>query len=64
MPNQNPEQLARDIIDKQLTGCRWAIQCKNEIHLCAGIGVAIRESELITKRDALPLFHFESIPAG
>ena len=41
--NQNPEQLARDTIDKQLTACGWAIQYKSNINLSAGIGVAIRE---------------------
>lgn len=24
MPNQNPEQIARDRIDKQLTACGWS----------------------------------------
>jgi type I restriction enzyme R subunit len=43
MTNQNPEQLARDNIDKQLIACGWQIQNKKEINLNAGIGVAIRE---------------------
>ena len=43
MPNQNPEQLARNEIDKQLTACGWLIQNKNQINLSAGIGVAVRE---------------------
>jgi type I restriction enzyme, R subunit len=41
--NQNPEQLARDIIDKQLLACGWVIQDKKTFDLSAGIGVAIRE---------------------
>lgn len=41
--NQNPEQLARDIIDKQLIACGWIIQNKNSINLSASIGIAIRE---------------------
>lgn len=41
--NQNPEQLARDNIDKQLRACGWIIQNKNQINLFAGAGVAIRE---------------------
>ncbi len=41
--NQNPEQLARDEIDKQLLACGWIIQPKNKINLNAGIGVAVRE---------------------
>ncbi len=43
MPNQNPEQLARDKIDLQLIACGWLIQNKNEINLNAGVGIAIRE---------------------
>jgi type I restriction enzyme R subunit len=41
--NQNPEQLARDEIDRQLIACGWVIQNKNTFNLTAGIGVAIRE---------------------
>src|SRR5437868_3844660 len=41
--NQNPEQLARDKIDKQLIACGWVIQNKNQFNLAAGLGVAIRE---------------------
>jgi hypothetical protein len=33
LPNQNPEQLARDEIDKQLLTCGWIVQNKNEINL-------------------------------
>ncbi|MEO6134040.1 MAG: hypothetical protein ABIP35_02740 [Ginsengibacter sp.] len=41
--NQNPEQQARDNIDKQLTDCGWIIQNKSQINLNAGLGVAVRE---------------------
>lgn len=41
--NQNPEQKARDQIDKQLIDCGWVIQNKNQINLYAGVGVAVRE---------------------
>jgi type I restriction enzyme R subunit len=41
--NQNPEQLARDEIDRQLTACGWIIQDKTAINLAAGLGVAVRE---------------------
>ena len=41
--NQNPEQLARDNIDKQLIACGWIIQGKSKINLSAGLGVVIRE---------------------
>lgn len=43
MVNQNPEQIARDDIDRQLVKCGWAVQSINEINISACIGVAIRE---------------------
>jgi len=43
MPNQNPEQLARDKIDTELIQCGWVIQNKNQINLKAAVGVAVRE---------------------
>lgn len=43
MINQNPEQIARDHIDKQLLACGWVIQAKKKINLTAGLGVAVRE---------------------
>ena len=43
MPNQNPEQIARDNIDSQLLACGWIIQGMNRINLHAGIGVAVKE---------------------
>lgn len=43
MPNQNPEQIARDHIDKQLLACGWLIQDKSKINLSAGQGIAVRE---------------------
>lgn len=43
MINQNPEQIARDTIDRQLVAAGWIIQSKTKINLDAGIGVAIRE---------------------
>ena len=41
--NQNPEQLARDQIDKQLIACGWTIQHKSAINLSAATGVAVLE---------------------
>ncbi len=41
--NQNPEQSARDNIDKQLRECGWLIQDMKGIRLQAGLGVAVRE---------------------
>lgn len=43
MTNQNPEQIARDHIDKQLLDCGWLIQDKIKINLGAGQGIAVRE---------------------
>lgn len=43
MINQNPEQIARDRIDKQLLASGWLIQDKKKINLIAGLGVAVRE---------------------
>lgn len=41
--NQNPEQIARDSIDKQLIACGWIIQDVKHINLNAGYGVAVKE---------------------
>ena len=43
MPNQNPEQIARDRIDGLLTECGWIIQDKKHINLTVGPGVAVTE---------------------
>src|ERR1700752_1650311 len=43
MANQNPEQIARDHIDKLLLDSGWIIQDKNKINLSAGLGIAVRE---------------------
>lgn len=43
MLNQNPEQIARDHIDKQLLACGWMIQDKKKLNLAAGLGIAVRE---------------------
>ena len=41
--NQNPEQLARDVIDRMLQASGWMVQHKKEFNLAAATGVAIRE---------------------
>ncbi|MCU7491349.1 MAG: hypothetical protein HF312_05380 [Ignavibacteria bacterium] len=41
--NKNPEQEARDNIDRQLIACGWVIQDKKKINLSAAMGVAVRE---------------------
>jgi type I restriction enzyme R subunit len=43
MTNQNPEQIARDQIDKQLFACGWVVQSKSKINLSENLGVAVRE---------------------
>ena len=43
MPNQTPEQRARDRIDFMLSQAGWIVQSKREISLFAGSGVAVRE---------------------
>ncbi len=42
-PNQNPEQIARDQIDKRLAEAGWIVQDKRAIDLSAGLGIAVRE---------------------
>lgn len=41
--NQNPEQIARDNIDRQLIACGWVIQNIKQVNLNAGAGVAVKE---------------------
>lgn len=41
--NQNPEQIARDNIDKQLIASGWIVQDKSKSNINASLGVAIRE---------------------
>ncbi len=43
MPNQNPEQVARERIDAQLRAAGWAIQDKDAIDFNEGEGQAVRE---------------------
>lgn len=45
--NQNPEQIARDRIDKMLAHSGWLVQSKNEIDLNAKKGVAVREYQTV-----------------
>ena len=41
--NQNPEQIARDNIDRMLRDVGWVIQNKDKIDFSAGPGIAVRE---------------------
>ncbi len=40
--NQNPEQIARDRIDKMLEQAGWVVQDKDRINWGAGKGIAVR----------------------
>src|ERR1700724_4626626 len=42
-PNQNPEQIARDLIDKHLKEAGWIVQNKEAIDFSAGPGIPGRE---------------------
>ncbi len=42
-PNQNPEQVARDEIDRRLAASGWVVQRNRAIDHGAGKGIAIRE---------------------
>lgn len=41
--NQNPEQIARDRIDKMLEDAGWQVQDKKKIDFAVGPGIAVRE---------------------
>ena len=46
--NQNPEQIARDKIDKMLVDAGWLVQSKKNIDLGANKGIALRENQADT----------------
>lgn len=56
MINQNPEQIARDNIDKQLNACGWLIQDKKRLNPSAGTGVAVREYSTVIGQAEYVLF--------
>ncbi len=41
--NQNPEQIARDNIDRMLQAAGWAVQDVSKFNPSAGLGVAVKE---------------------
>ena len=43
MPNQTPEQAARDRIDQMLSQSGWVVQDQKKIDFSASLGVAVRE---------------------
>ena len=44
----NPEEKARQEIDRQLAACGWTVQDHESMNLSAGPGVAVREFPLET----------------
>jgi len=56
MPDTNPEQLARQQIDQQLSACGWDVQLKDQINLSAQRGVAIHELSFGTGEPDYTLF--------
>jgi hypothetical protein len=48
MPRLDPEAEARQLIDRQLEQCGWAVQDRREMNISAALGVAIREFSLTT----------------
>lgn len=61
--NQNPEQIARDHIDRLLTECGWIVQPKSKLNLTAGLGVAVTEYRTDTGPVDYLLF-INKIPVG
>ncbi len=61
--NQNPEQIARDRIDKMLTDSGWIVQSKNTVDLSAGKGIAVREYQTDVGPADYALF-FDRKPVG
>jgi type I restriction enzyme R subunit len=61
--NQNPEQKARDAIDKMLGDAGWIVQSKDNVNLSAGCGVAVREYQTDAGPDDYILF-VERNPVG
>lgn len=43
MPNQNPEQIARDKNDALLVQSGWKVQDRKALNFNAGLGIAVRE---------------------
>ncbi len=61
--NQNPEQIARDRIDKMLTSSGWIVQSKNKVDLSASKGIAVREYQTDVGPADYVLF-FDRKPVG
>ena len=44
----NPEERARQDIDRQLGQCGWVVQDKGQMNISAALGVAVREFPMLT----------------
>ena len=44
----NPEDRARQDIDRQLGQCGWVVQDKGQMNISAALGVAVREFPMLT----------------
>ena len=55
--NQNPEQKARDNIDKMLEEAGWKVQSKKGIDFNAGQGIAVREYDTDVRSRRLRPLH-------
>ena len=53
--NQNPAQIARDIINKHLIACAWVIQQKKHVHLKIATVLLSRNSKHILFVDDNPV---------
>lgn len=62
--NQNPEQIARDNIDKQLIACGWVIQDKDKINLNAALGVVVRYYLTLDGKETDYVLFIDKKPVG
>ena len=46
--SMNPEEKARQDIDRQLAQCGWQVQSRSEMNIFAALGVAVREFVMLT----------------
>lgn len=44
----NPEERSRKLIDQQLAASGWSVQDYDQLHIAAGLGIAVREFPLST----------------
>lgn len=62
-PNQNPEQVARDRIDRRLRDAGWEIQSRDGMNVFASLGVAVTELQTTEGPADYTLF-VDGQPAG